>query len=117
MKLTDTFKCLGFAGLLAVTGCVSAPITKDKSFPEQYGNLLVLERYENQVIIYLDRDGDNKSDLRLVYNINSIDTDGTLYLELIQQIDDKNRDGNFTEDEIVPYEIKDLTKLKIKSLI
>ena len=117
MNLKNKLRVLGCAGIFALAGCVSAPVPVEipKTFPEQYGNLLLLRGYENQIGVYYDTDNDQKADLLLIYNVNGQGEDGTLYLELSAIAEDKNKDGNFTEDELVPYEPG--TKIQVKNLI
>ena len=104
MSIQNKLKVLGLAGLLAVTGCASL-LGEDqpKSFYEQYGKLLILRGHEDKIEVYLDSDGDNIADFLRIYKVNNVGKDGMFYLELISIGKDKNRDGLFTEDEMVPY--------------
>ena len=73
-------------------------------FEEQYGTRLILKVLEEEdrtlLVAGYDRDYDNKMDLILVYEILRMDEEGNIYLELRMKADDKNIDGDLSDDEI-----------------
>ncbi len=96
-KLINKLKTLGFAGFLALNGCISAP--QQLSFEEQYGRQLGIEINDIYLFLKYDRDFDGFEDLRLIYEMGGVNG-RTFYLELIQRWDDVNRNRVFEDEEI-----------------
>ncbi len=96
-KLINKLKTLGFAGFLALNGCVSAP--QQLSFKEQYGERLIMQKDKNYLLLGYDRDNDSIEDLRLFYEIVGSNK-GINSFELREIWDDVNRNGVFEDEEI-----------------
>jgi hypothetical protein len=111
MKLIDGLKKYGKIGLISlIVGCSSIPQelppekfeepqSKELSFEARYGKLMWISLKGNYLEIGFDRDNDWFEDLRLIYEIISINKKNVGYFKLIERLDDKNRNGFFEKEE------------------
>jgi len=96
-RLVNKLVTFGFLGLFTLSSC--STFQKKISSQKEYDDWMILRYFDNKIILAYDTDNDGFEDLRKIFTVKDVYSNGALYFELISIGEDLNRDGFFTEDE------------------